>query len=89
MERQHGEIKNYEHNGNDLNDLLTEKEVLLDSQKETCINQLEEVESLTEKLALTVIDRDLMEERVTESQDVITLQEEELKTLQDVLKNSR
>lgn len=89
MERQAAEIQNYRSTGDDLKDTLDNKEALLNSHKEVCISQYEDVDVLSELLRTETMDRDMMEERAVESSEVIKLQEAELKTLQQALKNSR
>ena len=82
-------IKNYENTGKELEDQVTEKDVFLNSQKEACINLHEAVEALTFMRNISIVEGGLLEERATESEEIIKLQEKELESLTDVLKNSR
>lgn len=89
MERQAAGIQNYKSRGEDLRDTLDNKQALLNSHKEVCISQYEDVDMLSEQLRTETMERDMLEERAVESSEVIKLQEAELNNLHEVLRNSR
>lgn len=89
MERQAAGIQNYKSRGEDLRDTLDNKQALLNSHKEVCIAQYEDVDMLSEQLRTETMERDMLEERAVESSEVIKLQEAELNNLHEVLRNSR
>lgn len=74
---------------NDFQTRLEEKERLLETQKEILVVGEECMETLTERRDQEEMDRGVIEERAQESEAIIRVQQEELQSIQDALKNAK